>query len=243
LVNSTAGSRLLQTNGTPPLIPGTRYYLGVQNTNSSTVMFALQVNLDVADVVLLQDGIPYPKSNPGPGNAADYYLYVVTTNTVRAQFEINSPTTNLTLIARKGLPLPTLARYDYLSANPDTNDELVVVYDYSSPVPLTPGNWFLAVVNIAGVPATYSMLATGYSSYGTNIDISNASAVGSDFCFSWTSLPGIHYYVQGKSSLEDTNWTTVSTTITASDFLTTYCVALPSPFHFFRVHEGIVLTP
>jgi len=29
----------------------------------------------------------------------------------------------MTLVARKGLPLPTLANYTYLSANPGTNEE------------------------------------------------------------------------------------------------------------------------
>lgn len=243
LLGSTAGSRLLQTNGTPPLNPGTRYYLGIQNTNLSTVTFAWQVSFDVASVVLLQDGVPYSNLNPGPANAADYYLYVVATNIVRAQFELNSLTADLTLIARKGLPLPTLTQFDFLSANPGTNDELVVVYDYSRPVPLTPGNWFLAAVNAGGPPAAYSILATGFSTYGTNISVSNASATTNAFCFSWTSLPGIHYYVQGKTSLQSTNWITVSATLTANDVQSTYCVALPSQFQFFRIHEGIVLTP
>jgi hypothetical protein len=96
---------------------------------------------------------------------------------------------------------------------------------------------------VTGLPAAYSILATEFSTFGTNITVSNESATSNEFCFSWTSLPGVHYFVQGKASLKDTNWTTVSPTVTANDLLTTYCVALPSPFHFFRVHEGIVVTP
>jgi len=239
----TSGVALLQTNGTPPLVPATRYYLGVRNTNAAAVGFALQVDFNVANLLTLQSGTPYFNTNSGPAGAADYYLYVVTTNAVRAQFEVNGPTADLTLVARKGLPLPTLANYDYLSANPGTNDELVVVYDYSSPVPLTPGDWFLAAVNSAGLPAAYSIMATEYSDYGTNILVSAVSSAGNEFCFSWNSLPGVHYYVQGKASLQDHNWTTLSGTLTGPGLLTTYCVALPSTFEFFRVHEGIVLTP
>jgi hypothetical protein len=243
LKDSMAGSSVLRTNGTPRLVPGARYYLGVQNTNLAAVTFSLRVSFDVPGVVELQDGVPYSATNPGPGNAADYYLYVVSSNTVRAQFEINGPTADLTLVARKGMPLPSLASFDYQSANPGLNDELIVVYDYSSPVPLAPGNWYLAAVNVTGQPADYSIMATGFSDHGTNITVAGASGTGNSFCISWNSLPGVHYYVQGKASLEDAAWTTVSTTLTASDVLTSYCVTLPSPFRFFRVHEGIVLSP
>ena len=51
--------------------------------------------------------------------------------------------------------------------------------------------------------------------------------------------PGLHYFVQGKTDLTTTNWVAVSPTITATDTLTTYCIPLPSPYHFFRVHEGL----
>jgi hypothetical protein len=40
----TNGSVVLGTNTTPPLTPGSTYYLGVQNTNSFTVTYALEVN-------------------------------------------------------------------------------------------------------------------------------------------------------------------------------------------------------
>jgi hypothetical protein len=56
-------------------------------------------------------------------------------------------------------------------------------------------------------------------------------------------VPGIHYYVQGKTNVNDTNWVAVSPTIAAADVLTTCCIALPSPCHFFRVSEGLVVAP
>ena len=49
--------------------------------------------------------------------------------------------------------------------------------------------------------------------------------------------------MQGKTDLLSTNWVTVSPTVTAPDVLASYCVPLPSPFHFFRVHEGLVIVP
>jgi hypothetical protein len=56
-------------------------------------------------------------------------------------------------------------------------------------------------------------------------------------------VPGIRYYVQGKTNLNDTNWVAVSSTITAGDVLTTYCLPLPTACHFFHVGEGLVVTP
>jgi hypothetical protein len=43
--------------------------------------------------------------------------------------------------------------------------------------------------------------------------------------------------------VNDTNWVAVSPTLVATDVLTTWCVALPSPGHFFRVGEGLVVAP
>jgi hypothetical protein len=56
-------------------------------------------------------------------------------------------------------------------------------------------------------------------------------------------MPGIRYYVQGKTSPNYANWVAVSPTITAGDVQTTYCLPLPSPYQFFRVGEGLVVTP
>ena len=243
LTNSFTGVHLLQTNGLPPLLPGARGYLGVQNTNSSEVGFAVQVDFDVPSVVTLQNGVSYLATNSGPAQARDYFRFVVSTNAVRVQFEINGPTTDLTLVARQGLPLPGLQNYDYQSANPWTNDELIVVYDYSRPVPLRAGEWFLAAVNPSGAPAGYSILATEFSAYGTNILISDEAVTSSNICLTWTSLPGAHYFVEGKTNVDDATWVTISPTLTAVDVTTSECLDLSLPLAFFRVQEGLAITP
>jgi hypothetical protein len=118
-----------------------------------------------------------------------------------------------------------------------------VVYDYSRPVPLTPGEWFLTVVNVTGSPAAYSILATEFPADGTNIVVSSPAVIGNTVCLAWSSLPGIHYFVQAKRGLNESNWTTISPTITAADVSTTFCIPLPSDFDYFRVSEGIALVP
>ena len=52
--------------------------------------------------------------------------------------------------------------------------------------------------------------ATEFPVYGTNIVITNCQAFSDSLCLTWTALAGVHYYVQGKTDIADTNWVTVS---------------------------------
>src|SRR5439155_20010024 len=130
---------------------------------------------------------------------ADYYRYVVTTNALRAQFEINGPTSDLTLVARKGLPLPGLSGYDLISANPGTNDELITLFDFSSPIPLTPGEWFLSAVNLSSGPAVYPIMASECPVYGTGIVITGSRAFSHNFRPTCTSLSCLRYFAHGNT--------------------------------------------
>ena len=196
----------------------------------------------VPPIITLTNAIPYFNTNSAAGNATDYYRFVVSTNAVRAQFEINNPSGDMTLAVRKGLPLPNQFLFDYISTNPSTNDELIVVFTNSTPVPLSAGDWYLSAINVSGGPVSYSIKATEWPVTGQPIAITNSSVVTNSFCLTWTSLPGVHYYVEALTSLSSTNWVTVSPTITATGYSTTWCLPLPSPFHFFRVVEGLALS-
>ena len=113
----------------------------------------------VPTIITLTNAIPYFKTNSAAGTT-DYYRFVVSANALRAQFEINGPSADLTLVARKGLPLPSLGSFDYISANPSTNDELIVVFTNSTPVALSAGDCYLSAVNVSGGPASYAINAT-----------------------------------------------------------------------------------
>ncbi|MCW5555650.1 MAG: S8 family serine peptidase [Verrucomicrobiae bacterium] len=232
------------TDSTPVALRPGHWYLGVYNTDlvpADYTILAIEYTNVFPTIVTLTNAIPYGGVNPGPANAMDYYRYRVSTNAVRAQFEINNASGDMTLLARKGLPLPDLATFDYQSTNAFPNDELIVVFDTSAPVPLSSGEWFLAAVNLTGVPVTYSITATEWPATGRPFAITNAFVAGNGFCFTWTSLPGVHYYVQGLTNLNSTNWVTLSPTITAVDYFTSWCEPPTSPFHFFRVVEGLAL--
>jgi hypothetical protein len=67
------------------------------------------------------------------------------------------------------------------------------------------------------------------------INITRATASNSSFCLIWTSLPGSLYSVQGVTSFNSTNWITLSPNLEATADSASYCIPLPSPYHFFRV--------
>jgi subtilisin-like proprotein convertase family protein len=231
------------TNSAPVALRPGRWYLGVLNTYLATSTYTILVTEytnPVPNIVTLTNAIPYITSNPGPTSTNDYYLYQVSPNAVGVQFEIDNPSASIALVARKGLPLPGIASYDFISASPGTNGELIVIYTNSTPVNLTPGDWFLTAVNVSGGPASYSIMATELAAVGTTIVITNVQVTSTSFCLTWTSVAGLHYFVLGVPNLLNTNWQQVSPEIVATDVLTTYCVPLPSPYHFFRVGQGLL---
>jgi hypothetical protein len=158
------------------------------------------------------------------------------------QFEILNPTSDLTLVARNGsLPEFNSGLYDYISDNPGTNNQFILVLTNSSPVGVASGDWFLAVVNNSNTATTYTVKATQWADSGQPIILTNLGVSGDSLCFSWNSLPGANYVVQAKASLTDANWTPVSGTITATGSVTSYCQPLGT-YNFFRLTEGVALT-
>ena len=108
LTSVTSGAYVL-TNNTPPpsLLPGARYFLGVQNTNNAPATFALEVDTQVltnTTAIALTNAIAYTNTIAA---APQYYSFAVPSNAVLASFEIINPAGELDLYARHALPLPS----------------------------------------------------------------------------------------------------------------------------------------
>jgi len=171
-----------------------------------------------------------------PAIGTSYFRFTVSSNAVRAQFEVLSPSDDVNLVAQKGLPLPTFATAPYQSTNSGTSDELITLFT----PPLTPGDWYLGVVHTSANAVSYTVKATEFTDAGTNLIINAFSIVTNSLCITWTNaLVGAHYYVQGKVSLSDSNWVAVSPTLTATATSDSYCVPLPTTNQFFRVAQGL----
>ncbi len=243
---ASSESIILFPNSSPtPLSPG-RWFLGVfHEAPIQTTFTALGTEYSNAwpVIVTLDDGVPVTASNGPPAAAADCYRFVVTTNAVRAQFEILGSSADMLLVAKKGLPLPDQSHWQFRSDNPWTNRELIVVYSTSSPIPLTPGEWFLAAINQSAGPVNYGVKAVNFGASGLGFAITNFQHAFDRFCLTWESLPGVSYYIEGSTNLALPNWTALSGTLLAVDSATTWCLELPSPYQFFRVREGLVLGP
>jgi len=235
---STQGGFTLELAGTPPLVPNERYFVGLENPGANDVTIGYQVDFNLID---LTNGIPYLKTSSGLSFVKDYYRFQVVDPVQRLQFEVLQPTVDMTLVVRKDLPLPTFALYDYLSANPGTNEEYILVLPDSVPVAVSAGDWFLTAYNLSGMVGDYQIKATQWDVTGQPIIITDERIDSGEFCFSWNSLIGGKYVVQGKQTLGDPEWVDISATIEATATVTDYCVPLPTPFQFFRVAEGVAL--
>jgi hypothetical protein len=230
------------TNGTPVALSPGVWYLGVLNPTASTVNFtieATELTNAFQGIITLTNAVPYyVVSNTAAAGTADYFRYSVSPTAARVQFETFGATGDFTLVARKGFPLPDLGTYDYLSANPGTNDELIVVFTNSTPVALSAGDWFLSAVKNSAGPADYAIMATEWPQSGLPIVITSIDVSSGSFCVTWTSLPGAHYLLQGSPTLAPAAWSNVSPEITALDNSTTWCVPITGQMQFFRVIEG-----
>jgi hypothetical protein len=182
---------------------------------------------------------------PGPcpsGGRTDYYLFNVSTNAQRAQFEVLRPDGDVQLVVRRALPLPDLRNADYAGTNSSQNDELIVLFPSSAPVPLAPGDWYLGVINATANPVTYTVQATEFDTTGTNLVTTRFQITSNSLCITWTNtLPGAHYYVLGSVSLTPPVWVPISPPLIATAYELTFCVPLSGQYHFFQLVEGLLV--
>jgi subtilisin-like proprotein convertase family protein len=168
---STAQTNTLTTEGAPPpLEPGRRYFLGVQNPGPGAARFSLQVDFDVSantNIIALTNGVAF--TNIANNNGPQFYSFTVPANAVLASFQVlNTPSAELDLFAREGLPVPGPLSFEYDSRNAGTNDQFIVVTTNSLPVPLplTPTTWYLSVYNFGNVASAGYTIEAAYVTNG-----------------------------------------------------------------------------
>lgn len=178
-----SGKIVIRTNDLEPDITG-NWYLTVVNPSPAPLDFTIRAstitNADVT-IIPLTNGVPFvytvPGNNDGSPAEIDYYVYDVSTNAAYADFELFPVTGAVDLVVRRGLPLPTESAYHYVSNNGGLTNEVIRVNPVSTPVRLSPGPWYLGVINRRGGlfrndPATYRVRATEHGP--TIVRLSNA---------------------------------------------------------------------
>lgn len=146
-----SGTNILrpQAPSQPLLWIGQPYYLTVTNPNNTPVNFSLGVWFDIMTLTNCEPATNYA----GPAGIPRYFQFEVPTNGSPAEllpqvvsFWLTGANTNLTVVLSQSLPLPDLGHYDYISAAPSTNDEIVMLVTNSTPFPLFTNRWWYAGV-------------------------------------------------------------------------------------------------
>jgi hypothetical protein len=164
----TSGVEVLTTNSVPPtpvLLPGQRYYLGVQNTNAVDLTYVFRVDFDIT---ALTNGVGYTDIT-GTNSYPRFFSFDVTTNATAVQFALTNLDGDLNLVASRGHLPNAFGSYDYGSFQPGNNDEQILVFPSSTPVALAPGTWFLGVYPATTLPVNYTILATELTNAFPNI--------------------------------------------------------------------------
>jgi subtilisin-like proprotein convertase family protein len=148
-----------------PLVPGGRLYFAISNQNpGETNAYSFQVSFDrdtctTPPIIRLQSDVPYTNVVAPSRSIIDYYVFNVSPIATEARFEL-SGNADLGMVLHYGLPLPDLTTFDYRSDNPGITNELIVVTNTSSPVPLQPGDWYIGVYNNTTNAAVYTVTAS-----------------------------------------------------------------------------------
>ncbi|MCC6232527.1 MAG: S8 family serine peptidase, partial [Verrucomicrobiales bacterium] len=135
------------------------WFLAVENADLADVTYTIRVTEYPAVITPLSNDVPWTNSVPaGPG--LDYYSFRVSPAALSATFEVYDMSSDVQMLLRPGLPVPTFNDFAYASTNAGLAPEFIELTPYSFPTPLTPGDWYLTVVNPNATPATYTVKAT-----------------------------------------------------------------------------------
>lgn len=192
LLNQTSGSYVLMTNSPTfplfPLVPGQTYYLGVQDLGPLPASVTLQVNYDILG---LTNGVPYTSDLTNEYSSVHYFSYDVSSNAYAATFQLLQLNGNADLVLSDGLPLPTLTSSAIGSFSVTNDTESIYLLTNSTPVPLSPGRWYLGVFNRGPDDVNYTVLAKEIDF--TNTSPTNAYSIinlTNGVPFNWTTGPG-----------------------------------------------------
>ena len=153
-----------------------RYYLAVINPNPVGVTFALEVAFDITTLANCQ----VATNSVGPAGIPRYFQFDVPTNGQPAGIPaqavslwLSGANSNLTLVMSEHLPLPDLNHYDYISQQPCTNNEIVMLVTNTTPFPIQTNRWYVGVFNTTATNATFALQACLSTAYPVIIPLTN----------------------------------------------------------------------
>ena len=88
-------------------------------------------------------------------------------------FWLSGANSNLTVVLSEHLPLPDLNHYDYISQQPCTNDEIVMVLTNSTPFPIQTNRWYVGIFNTTATNVPFRVQACVSPAYPLLIPLIN----------------------------------------------------------------------
>jgi subtilisin-like proprotein convertase family protein len=178
--NAPLTNILSSTNVSPPTIPqlnpGQPYYLTVTNPNAVSVQFALGVWFDILTLTNCQ----YETNFVGPAGIPRYFQFDVPTNNLtpylppqNVNLWLHGANSNLTVVMSEHLPLPDLRHFDYISGQPSTNQELVMVVTNSTPFNLQTNRWYVGIFNTTVTNVPFAIESCWVTNYPVLIPLTN----------------------------------------------------------------------
>jgi hypothetical protein len=156
-------------------VPGQPYYLAVTNPNSFAAGFNLGVWYDITTLTNCQ---LLTNLVVGPAGIPRYFQFDVPTNRALPELPqvasvwLTGARSNLTVVMSQHLPLPDLDFHDYTSAQPGTNDEVIMILTNSTPWPLWTNTWYVGVFNSRETNVNFNL----ETCYQTNAPDTNVPA-------------------------------------------------------------------
>jgi hypothetical protein len=106
-----------------------------------------------------------------------YFQFDVPTNGVitpqSVAFWLSRASCDLKVVLSEHLPLPDLNHFDYISQQPCTNDQIVMLVTNSTPFPIQTNRWYVGVFNTGSTNATFSVQACSTPAYPVIIPLTN----------------------------------------------------------------------
>lgn len=166
LTGSTNGSAVINIDGAPlppVLMPGGTYYLGVENTNTVTTNYAIEVTFDLAisNATPLHAGQPITNSIPGGGSVTNYSVFVPPNAIAATNILLFATGSSVNLWFNQiGLPIEnnppdTELLTAFTGATPGIGAPILTT---NSVPPLVPGQtYYLSVQNPGVNPVTFAI--------------------------------------------------------------------------------------
>ena len=189
---ASSGTNIFTTNGPPPLVSGQSYYLAVTNPSPGAVTFSFGVWFDITTLANCEA----TTNLVGPAGIPRYFQFDVPTNSApfpvpgNVTFRLTGAQSNLTVVLSQHLPLPDLTRHDYISQQPCTNDEVLMVVTNSTPFPIQTSRWYVGVFNSAGADVSFTAGACYTTNYPVLIPLTNAVPYVANLTNQFVAPPG-----------------------------------------------------